>query len=187
MEPRPVTGMPRLYILLGVVALVLLQTLMAYLLIPAPGQAATGAATGINQHVEEEGTQFNFERWRPQDMTRGGRVIDTVEQQLDQFQVTEVHGAEAHGVDSTLTIYRFRFALVFDRRQESAFRQEFDARRAQIQAAILLILRESSERERNDPKLLEIIAKIERNVDAIMGGRGLVLRAVLTDFDRDVI
>jgi len=97
----------------------------------------------------------------------------------EPFEIVETNDTEA-----TVTLYRFRFALIYERQSERDFERTFNS--LQIRAAILTIVRQASEQERNDPLLSTIRAKIYEKVNAIMGDTGLVQQVILTDFERTV-
>ena len=179
-EPKPDTGKLHRNILLGVISFILIMVLTLFLLIPSPEQAAQRAREATARAAGPElPTQFHG---TDETLAEAERLADMREMELDVFSISESHGTEP-----TTTTYRFRFALLYDRRSEAAFTREYESRKAQIQAAILVILREASDRERNDPQLEAIRPRILRQVNTIMGDQGLVQRVILTEWSREVM
>lgn len=176
---QPVSGTPRLFILIGLVAIVLLELIVGFFLLPSPKTVVDQTNTAVANTIESRIPS----QYAPEDPAVGIPTFDSASIAVEPaFDISDTQGTEA-----TTTTYRFQFALVYDKKTEAAFQQVYDTKKLEIRAEILTILRESSDKEKNDPRLVELRGKILKKVDAILGGKGLVKEIKLTEFGKETM
>ncbi len=161
-ESTPSKGIPRLYILIGLASLVLLQVLLLFFLLPSPGK--------VRDEVEKAG-QTEIDRSKgeytqvplPEDTSV---KIETIEKPLgEKFRVQDVNKADPTKMDGfSGSVY-----AVIKKTDEAAFDALYTKNEKRVRSLIQTILRESSVEERTEPSLSVIRGRIKRRVREELG------------------
>lgn len=168
--PARAGGLPKLYILLGLVSLVLFNTIILVLLV----WFMLPSSTAINQVVEGGVQQPTGPDMSALD---GGKVpitADTIatpdQVEIDLGSGMPFETSEPNPTDKDL-IDKFKTSLFakVDKKDEAAFMKIFEANKNTIKQEIRVLLKKSTMEQKNDPRLTMICNAVKMKVNAILG------------------
>ena len=152
-------GIPRLYILLGLVSLVLLQTLLLWLMLPSPESVQKAVLEAGKLAVPP--SPFN-EVPLPQEKSQ---PPDTIEKPLGKPDGERYHVQDVNQNDPTsMSGFSCSVFAVIKKSDEIAFTKAYEPKIKRIDQEILTILRESTLEERLESSLSTIRNRIQRRV-----------------------
>ena len=161
-EATSPTGIPRLYILLGLVSLILLQTTLLAFLLPSREAGESGFVETGNEIIDRPGGSY---RERPVVPESKSVKIKTIEKPLgkpegERYRVQDVE----RNNPSAMSGFSCSVYCVIKESDEKAFDKIYEKNVRRIDDLIQTILRESTLEERLDPRLGVIRGRIKRRV-----------------------
>ena len=161
-QTTPSKRIPRLYILLGLVALILFQTLLLALLLPSPKKVAAGVEVANRTSMDEPGSTYTTPTPLPDEKIS---KVETVEKLLgkpegEKYSVQDVSRTDPN----TMSGFSCSVFAVIKKSDETAFNKVYETKIQRIAQEIQIILRDSTLEERLESSLSTIRNRIKRRV-----------------------
>ncbi len=159
----PSKGISRLYIILGLVSLILLQTLLLFFLLPSPSQVAANVQKSHQTVIDQQPDPQYTAPAIPKDETE---KVKKIERPFGaKFQVQDTNPTNPSKMDGFIGT----FIAIIRESDAKEYDKIYAEKENRIRFIIQTILRESSLEDRTNPHLNVIRGKIVRQVNTELG------------------
>ncbi len=173
-QVKPVAGKSRMIILGVIVAVVLLEVLLLYFMLPGPQKIEQDVRSLQNEQLKDD---VKIKPDFQPDLTDALTPVEQIEFPLEDPFMCEVNSEDS----STTVSLRARFVFKYNKADEKEFTKRYTAEKNNIRYEILRILRNSSLRDINDPTCTVIRNKILKRVNEVLR-EPLVKSVIYTEF-----